>query len=584
MLRGETLDDIVAAWGGITRERVRHLQTIAEVQFSEAISGKKSLILKRFDDVAGDQLAVLKSEMWPFVRASDPTALQFAFRQVGLSDVKIGACHFLDWCTRQPDVLEERFNQFRSMAPIPADQYDARARALGIGRIATMVSYDADWIWSYLTEKFSRNIPELMRRRQLGETLADIGVELDGITRERVRQLQDIAKAYLADAVRESESLILRRFDDLAGDQLAILKSEMWPFIRASDPVAFYFTFREVGLSDVKIGTCHLPDWCTRQPGAVRERFKLLLSMAPIPADELDARARVLGIGQVAEIALRSGDTNLKFLEGLGWVRRGRITRDSAYLFLKREAEPRNVPEIATRISANEHATRENMRRDVEFVQVRPDGTWALTEWRLPGLGRSYSSATEVVVELLSERGPLSFQQLIREAQRLYPVTTWRYTQTLSDSRIGRNAEGLYDLVERGATPIEDPEPSRPASMFATDDGRIVGVKLTVDREVLRGSGISVSRWLTWKVGLSATPSSRTFDLLEPIGEISVRKNTSSSAISSLRSFVAELELGEGCEIILLLNTEAGTAKLKHACGPASCKVLVLNDRSRQEH
>src|ERR1700729_1952084 len=62
---------------------------------------------------------------------------------------------------------------------------------------------------------------------------------------------------------------------------------------------------------------------------------------------------------------------------------------------------------------------------------------------------------------------------------------------------------------QRGAVPVEDEEPNRPAYIQAS--GSVVGVRLEVNHDLMRGSGIAVNRWLTWYLGLRTVPSLRRF-------------------------------------------------------------------------
>jgi hypothetical protein len=250
-------------------------------------------------------------------------------------------------------------------------------------------------------------------------------------------------------------------------------------------------------------------------------------------------------------------------------VRTGRTTRDRAYLWLKQQGEPRPAAEIAEAAGSSEHATRENMRRDEAFSQVRPEGTWVLSDWHVDGASNRYASAEEVVVEVLRELGPLDEEQLRVECQRRYPVTGWRITQCLSSNAIGLNSEGRYDLAERGAIPVEDSEPRRPDHIQVSGD--VVGVELPVTHDVLRGSGIPVNRWLTWYLGLRTAPSTRYFKTEDGSGELTVKRATSNAQLSSLRSAAVALGVVQGCKLVLLLRLDSNTASLRHACAAGAC-------------
>jgi hypothetical protein len=144
----------------------------------------------------------------------------------------------------------------------------------------------------------------------------------------------------------------------------------------------------------------------------------------------------------------------------------------------------------------------------------------------------------------------------------------------LSSNQIGRTQDGRYGLTEGGAIPIEDAEPRKPDNM--AESGSIVAVRLPVTRDVMRGSGIGVNRWLMWRVGLRQAPSERYFELTDLPGSIALRRRTSTSAVSSLRSAALALGVVEGCELIVVFRTEEGTADVRHACDEGSCPAELL--------
>jgi hypothetical protein len=293
-----------------------------------------------------------------------------------------------------------------------------------------------------------------------------------------------------------------------------------------------------------------------------------MAALAPMTHEEADQAAGDLGVANLPWATMldhrKSGVTRHE----RGWIRTARSGRDVAFLWLRHQGEPRTAAEIATVTGTSEHGIRETMRRDEAFAQVRPEGTWALADWRVDGSDDRYTNAVDVVVEVLRELGPQDYEHLRAESQRRYPVSSWRISQCLSSSLIGLNHAGLYDLTERGATPIEDSEPKKPRHIEAR--GSVVGVELTVDSELLRGSGLPVHRWLTWYLGLRTAPSARHFELVDG-GAISVKRQTSNSQISSLRALAQREGLACGCKLTLLLRTDLNTATYRHTCRPGSC-------------
>jgi hypothetical protein len=297
-----------------------------------------------------------------------------------------------------------------------------------------------------------------------------------------------------------------------------------------------------------------------------------LAAQAPFPADELDARAKGLDFPDGLPVERLLSDPASPLLRGRdgGWLRRMGEGRDAAFLWLSGQGEPRPGPEIAAAVGWDDRALREAMRRDERFVQVRPEGTWALADWRPANLTR-YRNALEAVLETLSDIGPLTFEELLDETRRRYPVGSWRINQCLSSDQVGMTEEGRYDLVERGATPVEEREPRRPDNIALSGDGQLLGVRLQVNKDVMRGSGVAVNRWLTWSLGLRTAPSERYFRFDDIEGEVRVRRNTGVAQLSSLRAATLALGLNEGCLFVLLLRLDSNTASLRHVCQPGAC-------------
>ena len=428
-------------------------------------------------------------------------------------------------------------------------------------------AFDADDVWRSLDER-SR---EVLRLRFGGRTLDEVGQAIGGVSRERARQIQATAESGFTDYLAIMRPGLQARLTAFVGDRCAVSDNDLAGVVVSTDATARSLALHALGLSGVRVGTTMLTGWWTTRPDVFRRRFADLVSQVPFLEGELAARAGELKLPEAVHVLLGDSGARLLLVSGLGWVRRSRVGRDTAYLWLTTQGEPRMAGDIAAVVGSREHAIRETMRRDPDFVQIRPEGTWALSQWNTHFPKASYTNATDVVVDVLQDRGPIGLEELFAEARRLYPVGAWRYNQTLSDSRVGRTPNGLYDLTERGAKTIEDVEPRRPENMAESDNGRILAVRLPVNHDLLRGSGIGVNRWLTWRLGLRVAPTARRFELLDPPGEVTVRRNSSSASVSSLRIPVQEVGLVEGCEVVLLLRPEGGTASLKHACATGSC-------------
>lgn len=452
-----------------------------------------------------------------------------------------------------------------------ASDDEAPSRVPSAGTVDGEAQWDLSplgWLhdpWTALPER-SR---EILRRRLSGQTLDGIGRDLD-LTRERVRQLEKKAESALMQAMEERSPQLLTDLRTELGESPAVAHHKIAALLDADSTTALECLLRALGASNPHTWAGALPEYWTLRPEALRELLRRLVELAPLTHEEASQAVAELALPEDLNWRRLLADSKSKLVANdLGWIRASRVTRDVAYLWLKLEGEPRPAGEIAAQAGCTEHAARETMRRDTSFAQVRPEGTWVLTDWRVPGSENRYSSAVDALVEVLRDIGPLPLDQLRVETQRRYPVSAWRVNQCLSSNLIGLNGDGLYDLAERGAVPVEDAEPERPPHIKTSGD--VVGVELEVDREILRGSGISVNRWLTWHLGLRTAPATKYFALPAGHGEVRVTRATSNAQISSLRGVAVEMRLVEGCKFALLLNTSTDSATIRHTCPHQTC-------------
>ncbi|MDR6437041.1 hypothetical protein J2790_002184 [Paenarthrobacter nicotinovorans] len=421
---------------------------------------------------------------------------------------------------------------------------------------------DAAW------ESLSERNREILTWRARRETLNAIGTEF-GLTRERIRQIESQGAKLLVRAQEIFDPNLPIKILEYLGDQSAVPDDVIAALLGTRAPAAATILLKQLGVQPPVVRSGPLIGYWSANPKALDAQLKALTERFPLSNEEFGQTAHALNIPPAAPLGVILEKDYRAELTELGWVRANRGARDRAYLWLRQQGEPRTVLEIANVAGASEHATRETMRRDEAFAQVRPEGTWALTDWRVQGADQRYANAVDVLVEVLRDLGPLDYAELRAEIQKRYPVGEWRVAQCLSSNLIGRNAAGLYDLAERGAEPIEDAEPQRPKHIQAS--GNVVGVEVPVTHDVLRGSGIPVNRWLTWYLGLRTAPSTRYFALGNGDDELSVRRMTSNSQLSSLRAQALSLGVAEGCTLVLLLRLDSNTASLRHACTPELC-------------
>lgn len=431
-----------------------------------------------------------------------------------------------------------------------------------------MVGHDwAHDAWEGLPER-SRLV---LRERLSGTTLGVIGRSFTPVlSRERVRQIETEANEQLhRDQAWEAPGLLLELARHVVAN-LVISTTDARDLIGTSSTDACHALLTANDYRRVTAPATASDTYWSPRPTQVTELLNRLCGLTPLTFSDATAAAREIGLPAdlMWEDHLDEADAKITRHE-LGWVRRARLTRDVAYLWLRAEGEPRTAAEVAEVVGCAEHTIRESMRRDEAFAQVRPEGTWTLTDWRTPGAEQRYASAVDVVVEVLRELGALDVDRLRVEVRQRYPVTDWRVQQCLSSNLIGLLPDGRYDLAERGAIPVEDDEPRQPPNIKSV--GAIVGVTIPVDRDLLRGSGLAVNRWLTWRLGLRTAPTSRHFALPDGLGEVRVTRAVSTSQVSSLRLVAQHNHLVEGCTLALLLNTDNDSATVRHACASSDC-------------
>ncbi len=441
--------------------------------------------------------------------------------------------------------------------------WDVRTEPSGGGKSPGAWLDDA---WASLTDR-SRDI---LTRRMAGETLDSIGLRY-GCTREHIRQLQSKATKSLVAAQELSFANLGHILKEACDSGSPLQDSEVVDASGLEDSVAREVILRALGIHRVIVDAATAPPLWSLDRKCLQDKLHRLGAVVPCSEDEFEAAAADLALAGGLAWSVISSAQNLGIVKTeFGWVRLRKRARDTAFLWLRSEGSPRSMSELAATAGAdNEHAFSELLRRDASFAQVRPEGTWALTDWKVPGTDKRYGNALDVVVEVLHDLGPLPVERLRVEARARYPVTVWRIDQCLSSNVVGLNSEGLFDLVERGAVPVEDTEPRMPKNIQV--QGSVVGYSRTVDRDVLRGSGLPVNKWLTWYLDLRTAPATRYFRLPGAFGDLTVRRATSNAQLSSLRAVSVAMGLVDGCQIVLLLKTDTDTADVVHRCPQGDC-------------
>ncbi|MFH8991608.1 sigma factor-like helix-turn-helix DNA-binding protein [Streptomyces sp. NPDC017940] len=431
-------------------------------------------------------------------------------------------------------------------------------------------------VWSLLNERER----DILARRHSGQSLSTIGA-VHRVTRERARQIllkADQECAQLADMFGGSwRERVHGRLKSRPAVPDAELADEIGDFrggvLRSS-------LLRAMGLTHPSSWAGELVELWTSNKEALGELIQKLLAQAPYHPGELEELALALGIpgGSPLEQILTHSRSPLVRSQDGAWLRRNARHRDAAYLWLSKQGEPRRVEDIRGAIRAkSDAAVREGLRRDERFILLRAERVWALVEWPLPQ-GSHHANALDAVIEVVTEHGPITRKALFAEVTQRYPVSPARLSQCLISSQLGRTPEDLIDLSERGAKPMEEKEPRRPGNMAVDPSGHVIGVRLSVDKEILRGSGLIVHSWLTWRLGLRLAPMTKTFTFDDGVGELRVSRNTSAAQLSSMRQRVLSLGMGFGCHFVTLLRLDASTVSIRHVCEEWACPAATPVD------
>ncbi|MEU5691385.1 hypothetical protein [Actinosynnema sp. NPDC020468] len=386
--------------------------------------------------------------------------------------------------------------------------------------------------------------------------------QIVGESAKRVGAEYDLVRPGWREAARE-----------LLGRELAVSAATFLSVVGDAEDSVLCLLAEEVGAVEVRSWAGTSSRLWTISQDLVTLALRALVAQAPFAAAELAPRCEALGltfvVGEVERILGHAKSALVCSPRG-EWLRRKRRSADGAYLWFLEEGEPRRIEEVAEALDLPVRALGEAMRRDGRFVRVRPEGTWSLDSW--PDAAKAvYRNALDVVVDVLGETGPLTFEHLASRVVARYPVTTGRVRQCLDSELIGLTADGRIDLVERGAVPREEPEPKRPETVWVDEINQRAAFLVRVDQEVLRGSGVPIHPWIPWYLGLRRAPAESAFTGADDLGPLVVRRSTSGSHLSSLRSRARALGVVEDCRLMVVLGLDDRSAGVSHDCEDERC-------------
>jgi hypothetical protein len=306
------------------------------------------------------------------------------------------------------------------------------------------------------------------------------------MSRERVRQLLLKAQEQLCAFADVFVDDWRDRLTTLT-ERSAVFQSEVAAVLGVRDQQGVGPLVEAIGAEHPMTWAGRLRGWWTRSPGALEVLLRRGMEEAPLRGEDVAATFAAAGVPDGVPLLDLLGHADSPLVPGSegAWLRRRARGRDAAYLFLLAMGEPCRAEELLAPTGIRRKAAvAEALRRDERFVQLRLEGKWGLAEW--PHLNVTpHPNAVEALVTVLTELGPLPKDTLFVKVEERYPVTLWRLHQCLLDDRVGITEDGLIELVARGASPIEESEPRRPARMAVDPAGNVFGVRLTVDKDAL---------------------------------------------------------------------------------------------------
>ena len=292
-------------------------------------------------------------------------------------------------------------------------------------------------------------------------TLQAIGDEL-GITRERVRQIENDALAYIRDnqahklqkpfetfidhlanngGLREETMLLQELGQDRFQNHVLLLLTIGDPFFRikeSDDFLTFWTIEPQIEKQAQKIIS-----------GVVRE-FKNINS--PLPAQEVGKKFSIeipvlVSFIDISKFIFESpfGDYGL-----VDWPEiRPKGLKDQAYLVLKRNGKPMHFRDIAKGIEGLPFVDKKVLPESVHNELIRNNrfvligrGLYALTEW-----GYEAGTVKDVLVSILKKnRSGLTKEKLIEGVLKQRDVKESTIVLNLQDKKIFKKEKGIYNL------------------------------------------------------------------------------------------------------------------------------------------
>jgi hypothetical protein len=391
----------------------------------------------------------------------------------------------------------------------------------------------------YILSPLSQYEQVVLVRRTEGETLEKIASSL-GYTRERIRQFEAEAKKKVRSRVERLPSQIL---DQIAEDQIYTVNQIAHMFSISSGNSRLSAILECIGLVVLDFDSYSL---CAKSQEIFDNLTNSLAAAAPLKLDALKVFLEKYVAYESVGTKMTIACDKVAIWPELGLVRNKSRIRDWLFLTLQNAGTQISVATLASKLEMSGRALTAQIARDERFVKNSIEGLVGLATWVSPN--SNVKSAIEACERALSDGQPRKPADLIRQAQNFYPVSAQRFRQVLEHPQFGVYPDGTIGLVAHGAPTREFPEP--PCTPLVREKNGTALIEITVNSEILRGSGIGVPLRLAWFVGLRRPGDPVVFQTgCAEMPTLSVRRTPGSSHLSSLKPFLTANGLFEGAKI-----------------------------------
>lgn len=435
---------------------------------------------------------------------------------------------------------------------LPSRVRDALSHVESVRTDGRTSRYDLAEAFTELADSNGRAF-EIYRRRR-GETppptLSDLGTEL-GVTRERVRQLEQTVAAYIDTAIKNNPDNPIWT----AAHRLQSTMGALWPTERVDQAIAEAVPQAAAVNSDgfrqglvLELAGPYTVDegwlYLSNSRDAIQAIISGLTSSVPVEVDELTERLVRLAVHDDVAREWLLDRPNVRVEEGraVGW---GSNLGDKAVAILALRGEPMTAEEIYDSLGEDrsERSFRQRVQND-ERIRRRGVKHYGLEKWG----GEEYSSIAEEMVEEIERcGGRVDLDILAAQLSEQFGVAETSVRMYAGGAQFLIDSQNMVSL-NTGEIPAPDVRPLALAKgCYLTPLGW--AFRREVDAEVLRGSGTGIPKAFALEVGLS--PGGKV-ELDSPHGNISAWWPHHMAHIGTLRTVAEALNAVEGDSLFLI--------------------------------